>query len=359
MTFARLAQISCLAAVATASASAQEAARFPTDEVREYYTVQVLAAPAENERALLRTYRSLRNQGNLAYYGPAHVGERRYLRLRTGLFESRTQAQACAQRLAKKKGFNCFVARASVFVDSFDDRFQVVTTPSGIWRRAAGSAEELHSFQPLLEQAADCPARISPTGTHVAFYHDNKIMTIDLRTGRPTTLREGTRPDELLHSIVRWSPDGRHIAYLDAVAWELPTRLWVMGSDGTNNRCLVGDDSGQTKVKSFLWHPRENSLFYVAGPTHGTVSVGGSLCCTGLDGNRKKIVPARGANGEEVFREFRIADGSLYYKIARFDENRQEKQYTLRTLDISRPAGPKEPNAVLIDTGARTCASCR
>jgi len=335
MTFIRLAQICCLA---TASASPQEAARFPTDEVREYYTVQVLAAPAENERALLRTYRSLRDRGNLAYYGPAHVGERRYLRLRTGLFASRTQAKTCAERLRRENGFDPFVARARVFVDSFADRFQVVTTPSGIWHQAAESAKELYSFQPMLEQAADCPARISPTGTHVAFYHDNKIMTMDLSAAGATTLKEGTQPDELLHSIVRWSPDGRYIAYLDAVAWERPTRLWVMRADGTDNRCLVRDDSGQTKVKSFLWHPRENKLFYVAGLTHGTVSVGGNLYRTDLTGNQKKIVPARLADGEEIFREFRIVDDTLYYKIACFDENHQEQEYTLRTLDISRSA---------------------
>ena len=82
----------------------------------------------------------------------------------------------------------------------------------------------------------------------------------------------------------------------------------------------------------------ENRIFYVSGLTHGTVSVGGSLYCTELAGDRKKIVPANIENGEEVFREFRIAGGTLYYKIARFDENRQDKQYTLRTLDIGPSA---------------------
>jgi len=338
MTFIRLAQVFCLATVATASASAREAVRFPGGTVGAYYTVQVLAAPVGNQRAMLDEYESLRDEGHLVYYCPARVGERRYLRLRTGLFASRRQAQTCAERLRRENGFDPFVARARVFVDSFDERLQVVTTPSGIWRQAAGSAKELYHFQPIFEQAADCPARISPTGTNVAFYHDNKIMTVELSSGGPTILKKGTQPDALLRSVVRWSPDGRHIAYLDAVAWELPTRLWVMRADGTNNRCLVRDDSGRTKVKSFLWHPRENKLFYVAGLTHGTVSVGGSLYCTDLTGNRKKIVPARIEDGEEVFHEFCIADHILYYKIARFDADHQEKQYTLRTLDISRPA---------------------
>ena len=338
MMIATLARTLCSFAMTLASASSQEATRFPVDSAGAYYTVQVLAAPAENEQAMRDTYESLRDGGRLVYYTPARVGERRYLRLRTGLFASRTQAQARARQIKKENGFDGFVARAGVFVDSLDRGFQVITTPSGIWRKIGLSATELYHFPSCSSAAPDCPARISPAGTHIAFYHDNKIMTINLSTARATTLREGTHPDELLHSVVRWSPDGRHLAYLDAVAWELPTRLWVMRADGTNNRCLVRDETGQSKVKSFLWHPRENKLFYVAGLTHGTVSVGGSLYCTDLAGDRKEIAPARIENGEEVFREFRIADGTLYYKIARFDEDRQEKQYTLRTLDIGRSA---------------------
>ncbi|MBN2130750.1 MAG: SPOR domain-containing protein [Sedimentisphaerales bacterium] len=338
MMIATWARTLCGFVMTLASASSQEATRFSADTLGAYYTVQVLAAPVENEQALQSAYKSLRDEGHLVYYCPARVGERRYLRLRTGLFANRTQAQARARELKKENGFDGFVARAGVFVDSLNRGFDVVTTPSGIWRKIGISATELYHFSSCFNEAPDCPARISPAGTHIAFYHDNKIMTINLSTSRAMILREGTRPDELLHSIVRWSPDGRHIAYLDAVAWELPTRLWVMRSDGTNNRCLVRDETGQTKVKSFLWHPRENRIFYVAGPTHGTVSVGGSLYGTDLAGDRKKIVPAGIEDGEEVFSEFRIADGTLYYKIAHFDEDRQEKQYTLRTLDIGRSA---------------------
>jgi len=338
MTIATWARTLCGFAMTLASASSQEAARFPVDTAGAYYTVQVLAAPAENEKAMRDTYESLGDEGHLVYCSPTRVGERRYLRLRTGLFADRTQAQARARQLKKENGFEGFVARAGVFVDSLDRGVQVVTTPSGIWRKIGVSATELYHFPSCFSAAPNCPARISPAGTHIAFYHDNKIIAVNLNTSRATVLREGAHADELLQSIVRWSPDGRHIAYLDAVAWEQPTRLWVMRSDGMNNRCLVRDETGQTKVKSFLWHPRKNKLFYVAGPTHGTVSVGGSLYCTDLGGDRKKLVQAVIENGEEVFREFRIANGVLYYKIARFDANRQEKEYTLRTLDISGSA---------------------
>jgi hypothetical protein len=334
MAFPYLLPIFCLAACTTAAAASPQAACSPADAARPYYTVQILAAPAENQCALRRAYRSLCDQGHLAYYSPARVGARSYLRLRVGLFEDRARAQSYADHFTKAEARAPFIARTRVFVDSFRDRFGVVTTPSGIWYRAAGRAKELYHFQPVLERAPDCPARISPGGKHIAFCHDNRIMTLDLGTGRATTLQQGTKPDEFLHSVVRWSPDGRHIAYLDAVAWELPSRLWVLRSDGTDNRCLAGDETGRTKVKSFLWHPHENKLFYVAGPTHGTVSVGGSLYVTDLEGNRRSLAPGDPSSLHEVASDFRIVGNTLYYRIVSFDKNGQVRGYTLHDYSI-------------------------
>jgi len=333
MNFAYPVQTLLLAACATALSSS-EAPGLPADTTNEYYTVQVLAAPIENEQALLRSFRSLRDQGHLVYCSGTRVGDRRYLRLRIGLFENRTQAQAYAKQLSKARQGAPFVARARVFVDSFRNRFDVVTTPSGIWRKTDASATELYHFASCFSAAPDCPARISPAGTHIAFYHDNRIMTINLGTGRATTLRQSSRPDELLHSVVRWSPDGQYLAYLDAVAWELPSRLWVVRSDGTNNRCLVRDETEQTKVKSFLWHPHENKLFYVAGPTHGTVSVGGSLYVTDLEGNRHTLAPGDIRGPNEVAGDFRIVGNTLYYRIASFHKNGQVRGYTLHDYRI-------------------------
>jgi hypothetical protein len=288
----------------------------------------------ENDRALLRTCRLLRDRGHLVYCSGVRVGDRRYLRLRAGVFGNRTQAEAYAEQFVEPKQGAPFVARAQVFVDSFRDRLEVVTTPSGIWHRTGGRAKELCHFEPIFERAPDCPARISPAGTQIAFCHDNRIMVVNLRTGRTTTVRQGTRPDELLHSMVRWSPDGKCIAYLDTVAWELPTRLWVVRSDGTNNHCLVGNERGQTKVKSFRWHPRANHIFYVAGPTHGTVSVGGSLYVTDLEGNRRSLAPGDPSSLHEVASDFRIVGHTLYYRIASFDKNGQVRGYTLHDYSI-------------------------
>jgi len=320
-------------ALALSAAPQQDARRFPTDVVRTYYTVQVHAVPRENRQALRETDRLLREEERLVYYSRRRVGQRCYVRLRTGLFESVSDARACAEQLRIEKGFDPFVTEARVHVDPDGNGTQVVTTPSGIWHRSGGPWNELYRFEPN-DVTRPAAARLSPAATHVAFCHNGKIISIDLDTGIAKTLKKGTRPDELLNCDPRWSPDGHYLAYLDAVAWELPTRLWVMRADGTDARCLVCDDSRQTKVKSFLWHPCENKLFYVAGPTHGTVSVGGSLYCTDLQGNHEMIVPADPVTRTEVFSEFRVVDDRLYYKTACFDESHRVREYLLKTLEI-------------------------
>jgi len=307
---------------------------FPAERADRFYTVQILATSIENRQALLSIHDSLREKGRLVYYYPKRVNGRRYWRLRTGIFEQAAQAGTYAEML-KKEGFECFVARADVAVTTFKDRFRIVTTPSGIWLAQGSSARELYA--PAREQIdlGYTAPRISPDGTAIAFYADRRIVRVTLETGAVQILREAASDDDLFHSVVRWSPDGRYIGYLDVAEWELPTRLWIMRADGTENRCLVGDETCQTKVKSFEWHPYKNRFFYVSGPTYGTVSLGGHLCCIDLDGTRRTLVEAELRGGIEVLAEFRIASGLLEYRIAHHNADGKEPQYTLHKRPLS------------------------
>jgi dipeptidyl aminopeptidase/acylaminoacyl peptidase len=177
--------------------------------------------------------------------------------------------------------------------------------------------------------------RVSPDGDAIAFYEDYRIVRVALDTGAVRVLREAACEDDLLHSTVRWSPDGRYLAYLDAVEWELPTKLWIMQADGTENRCLIADETRQTKVKSFVWHPYRNRILYVSGPTHGTVSLGGDLCCIDLDGTRRTLVAAELSRGTEVLAEFRVADGLLEYRIAHHSTDGKEPRYSWHKRTLS------------------------
>jgi hypothetical protein len=167
------------------------------------------------------------------------------------------------------------------------------------------------------------------------FYADNRVVKIAVASGESRVLRQATADDELLNSVLRWSPDGRYIAYLDAPEWELPTKLWIMRADGSDNRCLVGDETGRTKAKSFAWHLHEHRIFYVRGPTYGTVSMGGNLHCVDLNATSRPIVETDWSRGSEVHSGFRIAEGVLQYRIVHQDSNGGRPRYSPheRTLD--------------------------
>lgn len=296
------------------------------ETARKYYTVQVLAAPVENKQAMLSVYESLRDKGRLVYYYPKRVGERQYLRLRAGVFESQDRAREHAEAL-KNEGFAPFVAEAEVAVTRFKNEFNIVTTSSGIWLVTNSSARELYApAQGLIDRRHTTP-QIAPDGAAIAFYTAGQIVKVTLRTEGPQILAETTPEENLFNSIVQWSPDSRHVAYLDAPEWELPTKLWIVRSDGTGKRCLIGDATTQTKVKSFQWHPDKDRIFYVVGPTYGTVSLGGSLCCIGLDGARRTLVEASADSRLEVLPDFRITDGLLYYRTVQHNPDGSEFQY--------------------------------
>jgi len=299
-----------------------------------YYTVQILSVPAVRSDRVLRAYDDLKARGHLVYCRHAYVHERAYTRLRAGFFRDRHAAEACAETLRDKEGLHGFVTQADLAVASFGEAFDIVTTPNDLWLLSQGSLRPLYHFDSI-EAAATCSTiAIGPDGRTIAFACDNRILRIDLDRDTTTTLAKGQSEDALFRCTLAWSPDGRHIAYLDRVGWELPTRLWIMRSDGDANHCLAGDDTGRTRVKSFRWHPSRLELFYVSGPTHGTVSVGGSLYRVNLQGRRDLLVPACLAERTEVCRQFRIAGDQIHYRIAHFDPDYQEITYTTQTAPL-------------------------
>jgi len=173
------------------------------DKARVYYTVQAMATSEENRDAFLRIHESLHDKGYLVYYCRARVRDRAYLRLRTGVFPSRSEATAYAGQFRVKEGLDGFVAEADVAVDAFKDRFLVITTPSGIWLKAGASARELYRFGRVKTDIAQSAARISPQDDAIVFHDDNGIMTVAIGTGKVKVLRLGTKEDELLDSVVR------------------------------------------------------------------------------------------------------------------------------------------------------------
>lgn len=306
-----------------------------TTALADCYTVQILSVSAARHDRVLALRDTLEHQGYLAYCQTATVNGRKFIRLRVGAFASPEVAATYAQALKAEKGFEGFVVQANIFIDASNDAFDVVTTPGGIWRRSAAGTRRLYVFPPDTNAWDYSPASIAPKGEAIAFCYANRIVKIDLTDGAATILREGAYEEDHFAGIIRWSPDGQYLAYLDQVGWEFPTRLWIMQADGQDNRLLAGDETGATKIKSFHWHPRTNRIFYVAGPTYGTVSVGGNLCCTDLTGRHEVLVAADPHGDAEVARDFRIVGDRLHYRLARFDAARHCPAYSERTLAIA------------------------
>ncbi len=306
------------------------------DETRSRYTVQIQSAPVAQRDRLLETYAALKTKGHLVYCREAYVHERVCVRLRVGLFASPDEARRYAEAIREWEGFDYYIARTSLPVESFGTAFDIITTPNDIWFRSDTCLRPLYHFD-TAEASMTCSGiAISPTGRCIAFSSDNKIVKIDLQDDSITVLKTGPRDNSLFNSMLAWSPDGRHIAYLDAVGWELPTKLWIMQSDGTNDRRLVGDDTGQTRVKSLQWRPSGQEVFYVCGPAHGTVSAGGSLCGVALCGRGRVVVPACAAERTEVCSEFRIVGNEIHCQLAHFDAQCQVRRYTVYQTAIPR-----------------------
>ncbi len=301
-----------------------------------WYTVQIQSAPAPAKSRLLETYADLKTKGYLVYCQDAYVHDRAYVRLRMGLFRRRDTARQYAETIRQSEGFDYFIARTDLAVESFGDVFDVVTTPNDIWFRSDTSLRPLYHFDHAQATATCSVIEISPTGQHVAFVCDNRLIRIDVRDGATVALKQGETEDALFQSVLAWSPDGQYIAYLDRTGFEQPTRLWIMRSDGTQDRCLIADDTGRTRVKSVRWHPSGNELFYVSGPAHGTVSVGGDLYRVDLHGRSEIVVRCSQKERTEVCHAFCVGDDAVHYRLAHFGQDYQVRQYSAHMLGIRR-----------------------
>jgi Tol biopolymer transport system component len=103
----------------------------------------------------------------------------------------------------------------------------------------------------------------SPDGSKLACpYADEEsrpfvdIVTLATREVESLQLRGGYQAADL-----SWSPDGRFLAYIDAINWAADTtRLWVVGLSGDS----IPLSDGTTEVWSPTWSPDAKSLFYVS-----------------------------------------------------------------------------------------------
>lgn len=312
----------------------QESEKQYAREEKPYYSLQVAAILVENAQNGLALYEQLKAKGYLVYYHTEKSDNKQWFKVKVGCFSDRTEAEAFGKEFQQTEGLEYFIVKQRLFVEIYQDKFDIVTTTSAIWFRSQDRVKELYKIAAdsynAFDILEDTQARISLSGKDVVFYYNGKIITVNIETGLDLLIRE-----DVLNSRPQWSYDGQYIAYLDELEWEVPTSLCLIRFESLEDTCLVKNDFGtQSAVKSFHWHPHQNKIFFVEGYAYGTVTVGGNLYVIDMQGKREGVVIMTDER-KEICSEFFIEDGFLIYQVAHFDPDFMNMTLTTHRIKLS------------------------
>lgn len=293
---------------------------FPTDE--KYYTVQINSFPWKERDKAVELYELLKKKNYLVYHKHKYINGNSYARVRVEIFKNLSDAKLFAEEFKEKEGIDYFIDVADVIVEDFNNQFLIITTPQAIIYKTKNNFYEL---------CKGSQTEISPDGKQIVFVGRQGISILNIETKKIKVIKKFDFDSDDARSLEpKWSPDGKYIAYLVKNNWELHTELWVINSDGTNNICFIPyDKKKQLKVKYHLWHPKTNKIFYSFGQTFGTITVGGNIYLADLGGAAELFIKSNTKNREEIYKEFRIVDELLYFKVAHFDESFNQREYIL------------------------------
>ena len=307
------------------------------------YSIQISQIPLDNIDETLRIYNSLKTKYLVYYYkGP---NKENYLiwesKINVGCFDSKIDAENYINIFKNVEGYESKVDSIRLFIDSYKNEFDIISTPSTIWKRSDNYTEELFIFDSTTVQRSSLSvyskAVISPDGNNVVFYFNKKIIKLNLKTLKTTTLVENSDVYfwGLFNSQPRWSYNGEYIAFLDIYRWETTTSLWIIRPDGSNLTCLIDNTNiNREAIKSFLWHPAKNEIIFVEGYPYGTITIGGSLYFCDLDGNKHILAEKNIAHNKEIHFKVFIDDKNIFYRVGQLDEEYMQISYSDHTIEI-------------------------
>ncbi len=329
-------------------------AQVPFDDFprKKYYTIEIerfertyntqtrMGNYKEQKLKCIDSYMKNINEGKLVYYQYKESDESKSYYLYRGIFPSITEAQLWVS-LHLEKDTEVNVVETDVYVEQYKDEFFVITTPQNIWYLKDNKYESLYALPNSTDQnfhlnTYSYRARISPNGKKLLFFTSD-IVILDIESKQKQILVENNKPGyfTLLRSIPKWSPSGEKVAFIDRLQWESGSNVWVINSDGSDLKKLI-KPKDQCKIKHISWHPTKEKILYCEGYAFGTVSVGGSIYITDLMGNKKLIIAPEEGKRQEISSYFEIIGNKLYYHVVQYDEQYMRREYTLKTLDISK-----------------------
>jgi SPOR domain len=250
----------------------------------EQYSIQVKSFPLTEKENAYQLFNELKDAGLFVYMHKTKVDKQWWIRIKIGQFNSQNEADLFGKEIKEKLNLDYWVNKANILIDKNNTNFSVLTTPSGIWIEKNSTFEEVYSF-PLNDTGVllETKAMASSISDEIVFYFHQKLIKVDLKTKQPVILKEAEEIEGLNKSFPKWSYDSKYIAYMDSYTWEVSTKLWIMQNDGSNDTCIIKDLTNQMKVKDFSWHPSKNEIFYIYGPTHGAMDLGGKLYSIDLE----------------------------------------------------------------------------
>jgi hypothetical protein len=304
-------------------------------ETSARYTIQVASYHLSDSVKAKHHFMSLKQKGQLVFLFNTYINGQTWLRVRIGQFSSFSQAKIISKKIKQELETECYIDE-SEFILLEHKEFKILQAPSGIWLIRDNSYHELFDLSPSLFDddifSYYTYPFISSSGKDVLFEYNGNIIEVNLSTfDRKIIHAEGVG-----NSIPQKSSSGRYIAYIDNNMWESPSNLWILGKNG-QRKCLANSkDLKGHAVKFFKWHPSSDVIFFIAGYAYGTQTVGGELYSVDLKGSVQKLISSKSDKRQELVFQFNIAENTLFYKIAQYDESYSSVEYSDHTISINQ-----------------------